>query len=103
MTYSMKATQTNNESMVKALEDHWATWYTQEDFTRIHDEMKLNTIRLPLGWWYFAEAANLSATPYLVPAQRINDTAHPINKVMAMAKKAGLKVIVDLHGAPCSQ
>eukprot|EP01065_Artemidia_motanka_P002162 TRINITY_DN1100_c0_g1_i1.p1 TRINITY_DN1100_c0_g1~~TRINITY_DN1100_c0_g1_i1.p1 ORF type:complete len:630 (+),score=232.02 TRINITY_DN1100_c0_g1_i1:67-1956(+) len=100
LTYSKAAKA--DKSLADKLNDHWNNWYTQADFDKMRNDMKLNSIRLPLGWWYFAKAAGLS-TEYLVPAQNISDAAHPVNKVMAMAKKAGLKVIVDLHGAPCSQ
>lgn len=86
------------------LENHWNTWYTQDDFDNIRNKLKLNTVRLPLGWWYFAKAAGNLTTDYIVPEGDImTNASHPINKVMGYAQKAGLKVIVDLHGAPCSQ
>lgn len=63
----------------------------------------LNTIRLPVGYWYFAEKAGLDPSPYLVPDEDIYDAQHPITKVIRWAKDAGLQVILDLHGAPLSQ
>ena len=101
LTYSQAAKK--EPSMVTALENHWANWYTQADFDKMRQVMKLNTVRLPLGWWYFAETAGISHADYLVPKENLTSMAHPINKVIGMANKAGLKVIVDLHGAPCSQ
>lgn len=63
----------------------------------------LNTIRLPVGYWYFAEKAGLDPSPYLVPDEDIYDAHHPITNVIRWAKEAGLQVILDLHGAPLSQ
>lgn len=63
----------------------------------------LNTIRLPVGYWYFAEKAGLDPSPYLIPDEDIYDEHHPITNVIRWAKEAGLQVILDLHGAPLSQ
>lgn len=63
----------------------------------------LNTIRLPVGYWYFAERVGLNPAPYLVPDQDLFDAHHPITNVIRWADEAGLQVILDLHGAPYSQ
>jgi glucan 1,3-beta-glucosidase len=84
------------------LKEHWETWYTQADFDNMA-EMGLNSIRLPVGWWYFAEDAGLNKEPYLVPTQKISDPNHPITKIIEYANEAKLMVTIDLHGAPSSQ
>jgi len=63
----------------------------------------LNSIRLPVGWWYFADDAGVDRSPYVLPSQKINDPMHPITKVIKMAMQNGLVVMLDLHGAPGSQ
>eukprot|EP01064_Diplonema_japonicum_P027115 TRINITY_DN388_c5_g1_i1.p1 TRINITY_DN388_c5_g1~~TRINITY_DN388_c5_g1_i1.p1 ORF type:complete len:636 (+),score=137.71 TRINITY_DN388_c5_g1_i1:65-1972(+) len=100
-TYSLTA-KTNPDAATK-LDNWWNTWYTQSDFDTMRQTMKLNTVRLPVGWWYFAAQGGISHGEYIVPAQNITDPAHPITKIIKMAQKAGLKLILDLHGAPCSQ
>lgn len=84
------------------LNDHWNNWYTQADFDHMV-ESGLNSIRLPVGWWYFAEDAGIDFAPYLVPEQKISDDAHPITKIINYANEAKLMVVIDLHGAPSSQ
>eukprot|EP01060_Flectonema_neradi_P039067 TRINITY_DN845_c0_g1_i1.p1 TRINITY_DN845_c0_g1~~TRINITY_DN845_c0_g1_i1.p1 ORF type:complete len:633 (+),score=129.61 TRINITY_DN845_c0_g1_i1:56-1954(+) len=101
LTYSQEAKK--NTTMERVLKDHWKNWYQPADFQKIKKDMQLNTIRLPLGWWYFAELANISSGDYIVPEEKLTDINHPINQVMKNATEAGLKVIIDLHGAPCSQ
>ncbi len=52
------------------LKDHWYNWYSQKDF----DEMKkseLNSIRLPVGYWYFEEISGYTSQPYLMPKESI--------------------------------
>eukprot|EP01059_Diplonema_ambulator_P031155 TRINITY_DN5655_c0_g1_i1.p1 TRINITY_DN5655_c0_g1~~TRINITY_DN5655_c0_g1_i1.p1 ORF type:complete len:635 (+),score=234.61 TRINITY_DN5655_c0_g1_i1:651-2555(+) len=94
----------NTDPTVKSkLADHWSTWYTQADFDNMKNTMQLNTVRLPVGWWYFADQAGISPGDYIVPDQKLTDPTHPITAVIKMAQKAGLKLILDLHGAPCSQ
>lgn len=53
----------------------------------------LNTIRLPVGWWYFAKLAGLDASPYVVPDEDILDSDHPITNVLRWANEAGLHII----------
>jgi len=99
-TYSVqnKKGSTGAEALTKL----WEGWYTQADF----DEMKkhgLNAIRVPVGWWYWGKAAGVDPSPYLLPDSEPSSTSHPITKLVGMAKKAGLAVLIDLHGAPGSQ
>jgi len=100
-TYSM-ANKKGSPGYV-ALSNHWENWYNQSDF----DLMKsygLNAVRVPVGWWYWGEVSNVKSEPYVVPdADIMSNLSHPISKFVAMAKKAGLAVIIDLHGTPGSQ
>ena len=84
------------------LKKHWKEWYTKEDFQSMKN-MGLNTIRLPVGWWYFAEKVHLDPSPYIIPDEDLYDESYPITKVLQWANEVGLKVIFDLHGAPGSQ
>jgi glucan 1,3-beta-glucosidase len=63
----------------------------------------LNSIRLPVGWWYWAKAAGVPNEVYTVPTQEITDPKHPISALIKMANDAGLVVLLDLHGVPGSQ
>jgi len=80
----------------------WTKWYTQDDFNKMKS-YGLNSIRLPVGWWYFAKDASVPNSVYTIPSQDITDPNHPITNMIKMAKNAGLVVILDLHGAPGSQ
>ncbi|KAF5366258.1 hypothetical protein D9758_005687 [Tetrapyrgos nigripes] len=76
-----------------ALTNHWNTWITEQDFIDMQ-KAGLNHVRIPIGYWAFdvsgGEPFIQGQIPYLQNA-------------VAWAKKYGLKVIVDLHGAPGSQ
>jgi glucan 1,3-beta-glucosidase len=84
------------------LVDLWNNWYTNEDFAAM-SRAGLNSVRLPVGWWYFAASANISPFPYTLPAQAITDPTHPITRVIQFANTNNLVVILDLHGSPGSQ
>jgi len=84
------------------LVNHWNNWYTNDDFKAM-SAAGLNSVRLPVGWWYFAPASNLIYSPYTIPSQDITDLLHPITKVIQMARLNNLVVILDLHGSPGSQ
>lgn len=76
-----------------ALTNHWNTWITQSDFQQIA-AAGLNHVRVPIGYWAFdvsgGEPFIQGQLPYL-------------QKAIGWAQTYGLKVIVDLHGAPGSQ
>ena len=72
------------------LDEHRETFITEEDFRWIRN-CGLNAVRLPVGYWA------LEAPKPFVPAVDYVDFA------LEQAQRNGLKVILDLHGAPGSQ
>jgi len=76
-----------------ALTNHWNTWITEADFTAIK-AAGLNHVRLPIGYWAFEVGAG---EPY------IQGQLPYLTKAITWATNQGLKLIVDLHGAPGSQ
>ncbi|RDW82730.1 putative glucan 1,3-beta-glucosidase-2 [Coleophoma cylindrospora] len=75
------------------LEAHWNSWITEADFTEIAS-FGLNHVRIPIGYW----ALNpLPGDPYVQGQLPILDRA------IGWARSAGIKVMLDLHGAPGSQ
>ncbi|KAI9876945.1 MAG: exo-1,3-beta-glucanase [Pleopsidium flavum] len=75
------------------LTNHWNTWITQGDFNQIA-AAGLNHVRIPIGYWAIAP---LDGEPYVQGQLPILD------KAIGWARSAGLKVMIDLHGAPGSQ
>ena len=55
---------------------------------------RLNHVRIPIGYWAFEVGPG---EPY------ITGQLPYLQKAVSWASKYGLKVIVDLHGAPGSQ
>ncbi|KAH7925913.1 glycoside hydrolase family 5 protein [Leucogyrophana mollusca] len=76
-----------------ALQSHWNTWITEADFADIA-AAGLNHVRLPIGYWAFEVGPG---EPY------IQGQLPYLQKAVTWAGKHGLKVIIDLHGAPGSQ
>jgi glucan 1,3-beta-glucosidase len=75
------------------LKQHWDTWITESDFQAIANA-GLNHVRLPIGYWAFDVSAG---EPY------IQGQLPYLYKAVNWAQTYGLKVIIDLHGAPGSQ
>ena len=75
------------------LSNHWNTWITQDDFNQIA-HVGLNHVRIPIGYW---AVAPLQGDPYVQGQLEVLDQA------IGWARGAGLKVMLDLHGAPGSQ
>ena len=75
------------------LSSHWNTWITQDDFNQIA-QIGLNHVRIPIGYW---AVAPLQGDPYVQGQLTVLDQA------ITWARGAGLKVMLDLHGAPGSQ
>ncbi len=60
----------------------------------MHASISLNHVRLPIGYWAFDVGPG---EPY------ISGQLPYLQKAVGWARNHGLKVIVDLHGAPGSQ
>ncbi|RMZ79027.1 hypothetical protein DV737_g3603, partial [Chaetothyriales sp. CBS 132003] len=84
------AQQPNAESI---LQEHWSTWATEEDFQKIASA-GLNLVRIPIGYWAFTKYGD---DPY------IQGAADYLDQALDWAADTGLKVWIDLHGAPLSQ
>ncbi|KAF8640742.1 hypothetical protein AX17_000393 [Amanita inopinata Kibby_2008] len=76
-----------------ALTNHWNTWITEPDFAAIA-AAGLNHVRLPIGYWAFEVG---HGEPY------IQGQLPYLEKAVGWAQTYGLKLIIDLHGAPGSQ
>ncbi|ODV84451.1 glycoside hydrolase family 5 protein [[Candida] arabinofermentans NRRL YB-2248] len=75
------------------LKKHWETWIVEDDFKQIK-KWGFNTVRFPIGYWAFA---HLSTDPYCFGAEDY------LEKAIEWSRKNGLKLWIDLHGAPGSQ
>ncbi|KAK7183576.1 putative exo-beta-1,3-glucanase [Paraphaeosphaeria sporulosa] len=76
----------------KALRAHWDSFVKLEDFRKIK-KAGFNAVRIPVGYWSFLE----------IEWEYVSGAAPYLDKAIGWARKTGLKVIIDLHGAPKSQ
>jgi glucan 1,3-beta-glucosidase len=83
----------NKATAQAALKAHWDSWITESDIAAIA-AAGLNHVRIPIGYWAFEVG---SGEPY------ISGQLPYLQKAVGWAKNHGIKVIVDLHGAPGSQ
>lgn len=74
------------------LRPHWQKWVQLSDFEKIRDS-GFNMVRIPVGYWAFDNADS----PYAKGA------ADFLEQGVNWAGQVGVKVIIDLHGAPGSQ
>ncbi|KAJ2892739.1 hypothetical protein GGI21_000173 [Coemansia aciculifera] len=77
----------------RQLEEHWNTFVTRDHLESMADS-GINWIRIPIGYWAF----NLTADEPYVDGQ-----VPYIERVLEWSRDIGLKVELDLHGAPGSQ
>ncbi|KAE8375116.1 glycoside hydrolase superfamily [Aspergillus bertholletiae] len=75
------------------LSAHWDSFISAGDFEQMA-AAGLNHVRIPIGYW---AVAALDADPY------VDGQLEYLDKAVEWAGAAGLKVLVDLHGAPGSQ
>ncbi|KAJ6005499.1 hypothetical protein N7451_003443 [Penicillium sp. IBT 35674x] len=75
------------------LSQHWSTFITQDDFNQIA-AAGMNHVRIPVGYWALE---HLDGDPYADGQLEYLDLA------VTWARAAGIKIMVDLHGAPGSQ
>lgn len=79
----------------KALNDHWNSWVTEDDFKRLK-EVKVNQVRIPVGYWAFIKPD--AGEPYVTTGQK-----EQLKRILGYCDKYGMYAIIDLHGLPGSQ
>ncbi|KAG0358254.1 glycoside hydrolase superfamily [Gamsiella multidivaricata] len=77
------------------LENHYASWVTEDTFVQLKN-LGLNHVRIPVGFWAMG---NLTAGEPYVP----NVAWKYLLRGIEWARKYGIRVMVELHGAPGSQ
>ncbi|WEW58890.1 beta-glucosidase [Emydomyces testavorans] len=75
------------------LQAHWNSWITRDDFFRMA-AAGLNYVRIPIGYW---AVIRLNGEPY------VDGQLEVLDRAIQWARETGLKVMIDLHGAPGSQ
>lgn len=81
----------NQTAHDEVLKPHWDSWVGLADFQKIKAS-GFNLVRIPVGHWAYDDLGPYArgAAPY-------------IDKAIGWARQTGLKVMIDLHGAPGSQ
>ena len=77
---------------------HWQTWITPATVQSVHD-VGLNTIRIPIGYWSYADIVDKASEPFADPAPMLA----ALDAVVQKCADLGMYVILDLHGAPGGQ
>lgn len=80
----------NSEGAKARIENHRKTFITETDFEWLQQN-GITAVRIPVGYWLFEGADGY--TP----------TVKYLDRAMKWAEKCGIKVLIDLHGAPGSQ
>jgi glucan 1,3-beta-glucosidase len=75
------------------LEEHWNSWFTEDDFQQMA-KAGLNHVRIPIGYWSILPR---DGEPFVQGAY------DKLGQALDWAQGAGLKVMIDLHGAAGSQ
>jgi glucan 1,3-beta-glucosidase len=79
-----------SSARLQQLKRHRDTFITEQDFAWLA-EQGIAAVRLPVGYWVFGDVEPFIATLVYV------------DKAFTWAKRYGLQVLLDLHGAPGSQ
>ncbi|TKA33224.1 hypothetical protein B0A50_00777 [Salinomyces thailandicus] len=74
------------------LRPHWQSFYSQADFQKIADS-GFNLVRIPIGYWAYDDSYGAYSS----------GAAYYLDLAIEWARHTGLKVLIDLHGAPGSQ
>ncbi|KAH9826331.1 putative Exo-beta-1,3-glucanase [Teratosphaeria destructans] len=90
--YTLNQKLGNQTAHDTILKPHWDSWVQLADMQKIANA-GFNLVRIPVGFW----AYDTFGYPYAMGAAPYIDLA------IGWARQVGLKVIIDLHGAPLSQ
>ena len=93
-------------ALYEAMEAHVENWIKEEhfDWMAAHG---INIVRVPLGWWnvlHFADLPALGRGPSWVQMPpSVEVSLRALDRVFDWSEERGVRVLLDLHGAPGSQ
>jgi glucan 1,3-beta-glucosidase len=79
---------------------HWDTFYSRDDLVKLYNS-GISHIRVPVGYWLVDVSADEPFPP--PPTDDTQGQRKYLKRFMQWCDEIGLKVLVDLHGAPGSQ
>jgi len=85
--------QLGKQRCQQVLEAHWDSWVSQSDLQTLYNN-GITHLRVPVGYWIVSIYAD---EPYVTGGWKY------LTRLLGWAEQIGLKVVVDLHGAPGSQ
>lgn len=86
--------ETLGDGCEAVLENHWATFYSEEDFIRMAN-YGLNTVRIPVPYWIWNKTDD---EPFITGSQ-----IPYLQRALNWSYIYGLDVILDMHALPGSQ
>lgn len=92
-------TRRNASLAASRLSHHLRTFVTADDIAYLADR-GINAVRVPLGWWNAVDASHLPSPPFL-PSPSVSLAV--LDSIFAWCERHGIRVLLDLHGAPGSQ
>jgi aryl-phospho-beta-D-glucosidase BglC (GH1 family) len=84
------------------LEDLWSNYVPECDFA-LMAQWGVNTIRLPLGYWNLGPQHVKFVAPFEKFSDAYVNSLDYVRRIVLLAEKYGIGVLLDLHGAPGSQ
>ncbi|KAF8227308.1 exo-beta-1,3-glucanase [Tricholoma matsutake] len=91
----------DSQTAMNILHKHWDTWITEDDLVAIK-AAGLNHVRIPLGYWSVPLTSSNTNTSTSVAPYTPGAWTYLL-RGLQWAKKHGINVILDIHGAPGSQ
>jgi glucan 1,3-beta-glucosidase len=80
------------QACADVLKSHWESFVSLDDFWKIKNS-GFNLVRIPVGYWSYV-------TPW---GPYVQGAAPYLDAAVDWARLTGLKIVIDLHGAPKSQ
>ncbi|GLB41592.1 putative glycosyl hydrolase 5 (cellulase A) family protein [Lyophyllum shimeji] len=86
-------TQAYPDTADRKFEEHWNTWFTQDDVDKLV-ELGINTVRIPLGYWIVEDLVD-RATEFYPRGGLVQ-----LRRGLRQLSEAGIVVMLDHHALP---
>jgi glucan 1,3-beta-glucosidase len=90
------------EKCSERLVKHWDTWVTEDNIQTLA-EAGINHVRVPVGFWIMGDIQDDEQYVTGTTPGEEGSSLYYLTRVCDWARKYGIQVWIDLHGAPGSQ
>ncbi|SCV03840.1 LAME_0H13652g1_1 [Lachancea meyersii CBS 8951] len=95
--------KSSTEDVAKKLQEHYASYVTDQDWQWLQNDAGVTAIRLPIGYWHVDNGRFVTSDMKFQDLKSVYEAAQPwdaVHRIVQKAAEHNIGVLIDIHGVP---